>query len=160
MDPVSRRLRYGGARRGPGRRSPLAGVGEGGGDGGAAAPGAGLSYPRFVVAGADSRGSREGGKGGGGPPRPAAARPPLGRGAAAAAAAGAWGAGLGVPAGARGGRGKGAGGLGSGAGLTGCPLPAAAAPAHRLDREGASQDLPESGEIFTSRSKETFPRVE
>lgn len=158
MDPVSRRLRYGGARRGPSRRSPLAGVGEGGG-GGSAARGAGLSSPRFVVAGADPRGGREGGKGGGGPARLAAARPPLGR-AAATAAAGARGAGLGVPAGARGGRGRGAGGPGLGAGLTGRPLPAAAAPPHRLDREGASQDLPESGETFTSRSKETFPRVE
>lgn len=80
------------------------------------------------------------------PPLP----PPLGRGAR----------GLGSPPGRGAGGGGARAGWGRGARLTGRPLPAAAASTHRLDREGASQDLPESGETFTSRSKETFPRVE
>lgn len=51
------------------------------------------------------------------------------------------------------------GGGGAAAALTAC-LPAAAAAAHRLDREGAPQDLPEPGEPFSSPSSETFPGVE
>nr|XP_045246199.1 PH-interacting protein isoform X6 [Macaca fascicularis] len=76
--------------------------------------------------------------------------PPPGRGAR----------GSGVPAGARGGRGRGAGGQGPGAELTGCPLPAAAAPAYRLDREGASQDLPESADTLFSRKLNGKYRLE
>lgn len=68
--------------------------------------------------------------------------------------------GAGVPGGARAGLGRGAARAGPGAALTGRPVPAAAAPAHRLDWEGAPQDLPESGETFPAHSKETFPRVE
>lgn len=100
-----------GAGRAGARGLPLAGVGEeGGGGGGAAARGAGLSSPRFVVAGADPRGGREGGKGGGGPARPAASRPPLGRGPPPLPPPGRGARGSGSPAG------RGAGGGGERAG--------------------------------------------
>lgn len=121
--PCQQAAQVGGARRGPGAsRWPPAGVGEGGGGGGAAARGAGLSGPRFVVAGADPRSGREGGKGAAGRCVPS----PSGLCRAAArvrASSGARGAGRGGPwrdAG-RAGEGSGAGRAGGRAYRASCP---------------------------------------
>lgn len=96
--------------------------------------------------------------------RPGAVPPPHGLPRAAAQARASGGARDAGRGGSPAGRGADWGGerrrSGPGAALTGRPVPAAAAPAHRLDREGAPQDLPESGETFLAHCKETFPRVE